>query len=104
MREVPFDEFGVRFAAELARLTEGRLSASQVERLSHRSKDELVRNVSLRLTWLGLESVELLSSRGPEEFARGVVREQVRELGEPKNVGVGDAFTWVGDLLLTLLL
>ncbi len=76
--------FGSRFAAELARLTEGHLSDSQIDQLSSMSKDALVQKVSARLTWLGLESVQLLSSRGPEEFARAVVREQAREVGDPK--------------------
>src|SRR6267378_1840830 len=83
----PTDEgFGSRFAAELARLSEGRVSVAQAERVSLMSKAELVQKMTNRLSWHSSESVALLSSRGPEEFARAVVREQVRESGEPKDV------------------
>lgn len=97
------EEFGARFAAELARLSEGRLSASQIKSLGQMSRDELVQAVCSKLSWLSPESVELHSSRGPEEFARGVVREQVRESGGEPHEGGLERSLWLADLLNALV-
>ena len=80
-------DFAARFAAELDRLAEGRLGQSQVGRLATLSRDQLLRGVRSRLSWLSPDSVELLSRHGPEEFARAVVREQVREHGNTGDLG-----------------
>jgi hypothetical protein len=93
----PAADFGARFATELARLTEGRLTSGQAEQLSRMSMDSLVQNVASKLSWLGSDSVELLALRGPEEFARAVVREQVREAGEPRDPA--DRIWWLAGLL-----
>jgi hypothetical protein len=94
------DPFGQPFAAELARLSDGRLGKSETEILSRMGRPEVVRVVSGQLSWLGPESVELLSTRGPEEFARALVREQVREAGDP--VEPLDRFAWLGGLFYAL--
>ena len=91
------DDFATRFTAELARQAEGRLSAVQAEKLSRMSEDELVQRVAAGLNWLDPGSIKLLASRGPEELARGMIREQIRETGEPR--GLADRCWWVAGLL-----
>ena len=91
------EDFGRRFASELARLSDGRISAAQATALGAMSREDVVRRVATSLRWLDAASVELLASRGPEDFARGIVREQIREKGEPK--GVVDRMWWLQGLL-----
>jgi hypothetical protein len=90
-------DFGERFAAEVNRLSDGHLNAMATERLRLMDREDIVGALTGRLSWLGRESIELLSNRGPEELARAVAREEARVAGEPAESG--GYLWWLGGLL-----